>query len=331
MFVFLRSLLRRQTELAMENLALRQQLSVLKATAKRPKLNWSDRAFWSFLSRFGSGWSRALAIVQPEAVIGWHRMMFKFYWTWKSKRAKHSGRPKVSADIRKTIARMTRENPTWGAPRVQKEMALLGYEVSESTICRCRDRSTKPPSQTWRTFLDNHMNETVSVDFFIVPAVSFNALYVFVIFHHARREILNFNITANPTAEWAARMVKQAFPWDTAPRFLLRDNDKIYGHAFTQTLDSMEIEEVRITPYSPWQNPYVERVIGTIRRDCLDHIIVINEEHLYRVLSEYVRYYNNVRCHESLDGNSPFPREKEMGSRWIAPPLFSPSCLAISD
>ena len=209
---------------------------------------------------------------------------------------------------------MTRENPTWGAPRIVKEMSLLGIEVSESTVHRYRNRSTKPPSPTWRVFLKNHMDVTAAIDFFTVPTATFSILYCFIVLDHARRKILHFNVTYNPTAQWTAMQIKQAFPWDSAPRFVLRDNDKIYGSVFTNTIKNMGIEEIKISPYCPWQNPYAERVISSIRRDCLNHMIVLGEAHLYRILSEYFRYYHEARCHESLEGNAPIPRETEKGT-----------------
>ncbi|MHC4887279.1 MAG: transposase [Planctomycetota bacterium] len=309
---------------AAENLALRQQLSVLKSKAQRARPNWRDRVFWVVLSKLWGSWQRVLVFVQPATVIGWHRHLFKLYWTRKTRNKKKSGRPKVSKEIQQLIARMTRENVTWGAPRIVKEMALLGHEVSESTVHRYRDQSTKPPSQNWRTFLQNHKSETVAMDFFTVPTVSFSVLYCFIILDHARRKIVHFNVTYHPTAQWTALQIRQAFPWETAPRFLLRDNDKVYGNAVLETLETLGIEEVRISPYCPWQNPFVERVVGSIRRDCLDHMIVFGEDHLRDLMPEYIVYYNRCRCHESLDGNAPIPREKETGARRVqATPFLS--------
>jgi len=313
----LHDLTRDHMKLLAEILALRQQLSIYRARTKHPRLNWLDRLFWILLSRLWPGWQSALAVVQPETVVRWHRTMFKWYWARKSREKKKPGRPKASREIRQLIARMTRENPTWGAPRIVKELVLLGIKVSESSVHRYRDRSTKPPSQTWRTFLLNHMGGTVAIDRFTVPTVTFSLLYVFIVLSHARRKIVHFNVTSQPCAQWCALQVKQAFPWDTAPRFLLRDNDKVYGKVFSQSMTNMGIEEVRISPYCPWQNPYAERIIGSIRRDCLDHMIILNEDHLYRVLAEYFRCYNESRCHESLDGNAPVPRDAETGDASI--------------
>jgi len=314
LWTFARALCTDRVNLATENLALRQQLSVLKPKAKRSRPNLPDRMFWVMLSKLWNGWQHVLVFVQPATVIAWHRRLFQLYWTCKTRRKKKPGRPKVSKEIQQLIARMTRENITWGAPRIVKEMALLGHEVSESTVHRYRDRSTKPPSQNWRTFLKNHKTETVAIDFFTVPTVGFNVLYCFIVLDHARRKIIHFNVTYHPTAVWTALQIKQAFPWDTAPRFLLRDNDKVYGNAVVDLLEAMGIEEMRISPYCPWQNPFAERVVGSIRRDCLDHMIVFGEDHLHDLMSEYVAYYNSCRCHESLHGNAPIPREKESGT-----------------
>jgi len=296
--------------LAAENLALRQQLAVQQRTIKRPKLRRRDRLFWVLLRKIWSGWRSALIIVQPDTVVRWHRAGFKLYWTWKS-RGRRRGRSPISLEVRKLIRRMSRENPTWGSPRIVSELALLGHDVAKATVERYMFRHPKPPSQTWRTFLKNHMSETAACDFLTVPTATFRVLYVFIVLCHERRKIVHFNITSNPYAEWAGQQVIEAFPWDTAPRFLLHDNDGIYGDKFDERVESMDIEQVRITPRSPWQNPYCERVIGSIRRECLDHLIVLNEAHLHRILSEYVAYYNSSRTHQALDGNSPNPRRVE--------------------
>jgi transposase InsO family protein len=270
--------------------------------------------FWIILSKIYSKWKDVLIIVQPQTVIRWHKSLFKIYWARKSKyKRKSSGRSRISKEIQNLIAKLTRENITWGAPRILKERMLLGFKISESTVHRYRDRSTKPPSQTWRTFLKSHKADTVAIDFLTVPTVRFSLLYCFIILDHSRRKIIHFNVTYNPTAEWTGLEVKQAFPWVEAPKYLLRDNDKIYGEKFYQTIDNMSIEQVRISPYCPWQNPYVERFMGTLRRDCLDHMIILGEDHLYEIVKEFVSYYNNSRCHESLEGNSPIPRKVENG------------------
>ena len=308
--ILLRALLIPKARLAVENLALRQQLAVLKQSVKRPRLRPRDRVFWVWLSRFWSNWRCALAIVQPDTVVRWHRQGFKLYWRCKSRPGK-TGRPPISREIRDLIRRMSRENATWGAPRIVSELALLGHDVAEGTVAKYMVKRRKPPSQTWRTFLDNHVPDIAACDFFTVPTVTFRILYVFVVLLHDRRRVVHFNVTTNPHAEWTAQQIVNAFPYEEAPRFLIRDHDGIYGDYFVKRVESMGIEEVPIAPRSPWQNPYCERLIGSIRRECLNHMILLGERHLHRIMTEYFNYYHDSRCHLSLDQNSPTPREAE--------------------
>jgi len=308
--VFLRAMLILKIHLAVENLALRQQLAVCKQSVKRPKLRPRDRVFWVWLSRLWPNWRSALAIVQPESVIRWHRLGFKLYWRWKS-RAGQPGRPPIEREIRDLIRRMSLENPTWGAPRILSELLLLGYDVAEGTVAKYMALRRKPSSQTWRTFLDNHVPDIAACDFFTVPTVTFRVLYVFIVLRHDRREVVHFNVTTHPSAEWTARQIVNAFPYEAAPRFLIRDRDGIYGEYFQNRVKSLGIEEVPIAPRSPWQNPYCERVIGSIRRECLDHVIVLDEAHVRRILTDYFAYYHGSRPHLSLDRNSPTPRDVE--------------------
>ncbi len=307
--LFVRGVVRDRTELAAENLALRQQLALLTERKRRPRLRTRDRIFWVWLSRLWSGWRSVLMIVRPDTVVGWHRQGFRLYWRWQSRA--RPGRPNMAAEIRKLIRRMSRENPSWGVPRIQSELALLGHTVCESTVRKYRIRKGNPPSQTWRTFLDNHLTDIVAIDLFTVPTATFRILFAFVVLRHDRRMVVQFNVTANPTAAWTAQQIVDAFPDDTAPRFLIRDRDGIYGVDFRQRIKHMGIEEVVTAPRSPWQNPYVERLIGSIRRECLNHVIVLNERHLRRILSSYFEYYHGSRTHLSLDRNSPIEREVE--------------------
>ena len=299
-----------KVQLAVENLALRQQLVVFNQSVKRPKIRSRDRVFWVLISKFWCNWQSVLIIVQPETVIRWHRQGFKLYWRWKS-RAGKPGRPCIEHEIRDLIRRMSRENPTWGAPRILSELLLLGYEVAEATVAKYMIRRRKPPSQTWRTFLDNHVLEIAACDFFTLPTAMFRVLYVFIILRHDRRQVVHFNVTSNPCAEWTAQQIVNAFPFDKAPRFLIRDRDGIYGKYFRDRVEAVGIEDVPTAPRAPWQNPYCERVIGSIRQDCLNRLIVLGEAHLYRILSDYFDYYHNSRPHLSLDRNSPIPREVE--------------------
>ena len=203
---------------------------------------------------------------------------------------------------------MSRANPLWGAPRIHGELQKLGIDISQAAVSKYVVRHRRPPSQTWRTFLENHLGSLVSVDFFVVPTVLFKVLFVFVVLAHERRRVLHINVTDAPTAQWTAQQLVEVFPWETAPRYLLRDRDAVYGGAFSSRVQTMGIHEVKTAPRSPWQNPYVERLIGTLRRECLDHVVVRNETHLRRLLSAYLIYYHGVRTHLSLEKDAPEPR-----------------------
>ncbi len=308
-WIFVRALFVRRANLAMENLALRQQLTVLNQKAIRPRLRNRNRFFWVAISKFWPNWRSVLLIVQPDTVVKWHRQGFRLFWRWKSRRK--GGRPLVDREVQVLIRRLSRENPTWGVPRIKSELSLLGYNVAKSTVAKYMVRQPKPPSQSWRMFLKNHANQIVACDFFTVPTVTFRQMYIFILLHHNSRKLLHANITTNPTSAWTAQHIRQAFPYDTVPRFLLRDNDSIYGTVFQRTVESMGIAPLRTAYRSPWQNAYVERVIGSIRRECLNHLIVLNEKGLQKVLDEYVQYYNRTRPHLSLNLNSPIPRNVE--------------------
>ena len=305
----LRAFLASRSALALENLALRHQLMVLERTAKRPRLRKRDRLFWTWLARLWPGWKSVLVIVQPETVIRWHRQGFRLYWRWKSR--KKNGRPKIAFEVRELIRQMSRENPTWGAPRVRSEILLLGHDVAESTVAKYMQKTKRPPSQSWRTFLKNHATDIAAIDFFTVPTATFRMLLCFVVLRHNRRRVVHFNVTDHPSAVWTAQQIVAAFALDAAPRYLLRDNDQIYGDEFVQRVKSIGVEEVVTSPHSPWQNPYVERIIGSIRRECLDHVIVLSADHLRRVLRDYLAYYHADRPHMSLEGNAPIEREVE--------------------
>ena len=256
----------------------------------------------------GTDWRKPLTIVHPETVVRWHRQGFRLYWRWK---CRHRGRPRASQEIRTLVRRMARENPLWGAPRIHGEMLKLGLDVAQATVSRYMPHRKRPPSQSWRTFLKNHATAIASIDFFTVPTATFRVLYVFLVLSHARRCVVHFNVTDSPTAQWTGRQLVQAFPWDMAPRFLLRDRDAIYGPEFLQSVSNLGIHDVRTSPRSPWQNPYVERLIGSIRRECLDHVVVVNEKHLRCVLREYLSYYSETRTHLGLGKDCPEARAIE--------------------
>jgi transposase InsO family protein len=247
--------------------------------------------------------------VKPETVIGWHRKGFKLYWTSESRN--RGGRPPIDAEIRSLIRRMARENPTWGAPRIHGELLKLGFEVAEATVSRYMPFGRKPPLQTWRAFLRNHTKDLVSIDFFVVPTATFRILYVFLALEHERRRIVHFNVTEGPSARWTGQQLVNAFPYESAPKYVIRDRDKIYGACFVRRVRAMGIEQVLTAPRSPWQNPYCERIIGILRRECLDHVIVVGEQHLRRILRKYLEYYHGSRTHLALDKDAPQPRERE--------------------
>ena len=304
----LRSAFRSRAAVELENFALRHQLNVLKRSVKqRPKLMPTDRLLWVVLSRVWGDWCSALVIVHPETVIAWHRKGFRLFWTWKVRRGQ-PGRPAVSREVRDLIRRMSRENPLWGAPHIHGELLKLGIAISETSVAKYMVRHRRPPSQTWRTFLNNHVETLVSVDFFTVPTIRFQVLDMFLVLPHERRRVVHFNVTAHPTAEWTGQQLREAFPLDQIPRYLLRDRDKIFGDDFRRQVKDMKIQEVLSAPRSPWQRAYVERVIGSIRRECLDHVIVFNEAGLRRTLSSYFPYYHGTRPHLSLEKDSPDPR-----------------------
>jgi putative transposase len=308
---------RSRAVLVLENLALRHQVGVLqRSPRKRLKLTPADRWLWVCLSRIWSDWRSALAIVKPETIVAWHRAGFRLFWTWKVRRGQ-PGRPVISRELRDLIRQMCRENSGWGAPRIHGELLKLGISIGESSVGKYMVRCRKPPSQNWRTFLENHLTQLVSIDFFTVPTLRFQVLYVFLVLAHDRRRIVHFNVTAHPTAEWTGQQLREAFPFDQLPRYLLRDRDAIFGDDFREQVRDMGICEVLSTPRSPWQRAYVERVIGSIRRECLDHVIVFHESSLRRTLDSYLDYYHRSRTHLSLGKDSPEPRETqppEMGS-----------------
>lgn len=307
---FVYSLLRSQSQLALENLALRQQVAMLRQSVKKPRPSVADKLFWILFSRFVNNWRKMLFGLHPDTVVRWHRQGFRLYWRWKS-RSQKPGRPAIDAALRKLVREMQAANIGWGAPRIHGELLKLGIEISQATVSKYMVRQKKPPSQTWRTFLENHADCLAGIDFFTIPTATFRILYVFIVLSHDRRQIAYFNVTEHPTAQWTAQQLTEAFSFDSAPRYLLRDRDAIFGQAVQRRIRSLGIEEVVSAPRSPWQNPYCERVIGSIRRECLDHVIIMKERHLRRILREYVDYYHTCRTHLSLRKDSPETRTIE--------------------
>lgn len=299
------AVVRTRRDLAFENLLLRQQLAVLKERGVRPQLSQADRSFWVLISMIWPRWRDVLHVVRPETVIRWHREGFRRHW---ARNCQKVGRPPIDPKIRVLIRRMCKANPLWGAPRIHGELLKLGIDVSEAVVSKYMIREPKAPSQSWRTFLENHATDIFAIDFLTVSTATFRVLFVLVILSHDRRKIIHVNVTEQPTADWTARQVQEAIGLNYTPHFLLRDNDAIYGRLFRQRVATLGLVEVTTALRSPWQNPYVERVIGSIRRECLDHTIIIGERHLRRVIANYVRYYNRSRTHLSLEKDAPDPR-----------------------
>jgi putative transposase len=291
-------------QLALENLALRHQLAVYRRTVPRPRLRTTDRLLWVGLVRVWAGWRQALVIVSPDTVLRWQRRRFREYWTKLSGRTT-GGRPPVHPEIKVLVTRMAIANPLWGAPRIHGELLKFGIDVAERTVSRLMPKRRTPPSQTWRTFLANHVRDLVSLDFFTVPTARLRVLFVLVVLAHHRRRVVHFNVTEHPTAAWTAQQIVDAFPEDSAPSYLLRDRDSVYGHVFRQRVKGIGIDEVLTAPQSPWQNPFAERLIGSIRRECLNHGLVLGERHLRRTLTRYFAYYHGARTHLSLDKDAP--------------------------
>jgi transposase InsO family protein len=290
-----------------ENAVLRHQLIVLRRRLHgRVRLANNDRWFFILLYRWFPSILQVLTIIRPETLVRWHRAGFRGYWRWKSRPL--GGRPQIDTELRALIRRMSMENPLWGAPRIHGELLKLGFEVAQSSVAKYMVKRREPPSQGWRTFLCNHAPDIAAMDLFVVPTIGFDLLYAFVIVRLDRRDLVWINVTANPTSEWVARQITEAFPWDEAPRHLIRDRDRIYGSVVTRRLRAMGIRDKPTAPASPWQNGFVERLIGSIR-ECLDHIIVLGEIHLRRVLKSYADYYNSIRTHRSLNKDAPLTRQ----------------------
>jgi len=303
----LASPLKSKSLLAAENAVLRHQLTVLKRRLKgRARLTNSDRWFLVQVYRWFPSILTAVTIVRPETLVRWHRAGFRRYWRWKSN--SRGGRPQIEADLRALIRQMSTENQLWGAPRIHGEMLKLGFSVAQSTVARYMVKRRGPPSQGWKTFLRNHAPDIAAMDLLVVPTVGFKLLYGFVIVRLDRRNLVWINVTTNPTAEWVAQQMTEAFPWDGAPRYMIRDRDRIYGAIVTRRLRAMGIRDKPIAPASPWQNGFAERLIGSIRRECVDHIIIRGEAHLRQVLKSYANYYNRFRTHRSLNKDAPVSR-----------------------
>lgn len=318
----LAALFKNRQELILENLALRQQLNVQQRSIKRPKIKNTDRIFWVWLSRIWNNWKSSLIIVKPHTVIGWHKKGFKLYWKWKSRKV---GRPAIDWELIKLIRRMQKENSTWTAQRIQGELVKLGLDVSDNTVAKYMRKPKADPEkrQRWLTFLRNHAKHIVGIDFLVARTIFFKSIHVFVAISHDRRRILHFAVTPNPHSQWAIQQLRETFAFNETTKYVIRDNDKIFSEDFKENIKRFGLEDTPTAPRSPWQNPIAERVIGTLRRECLDHMIILNEKHLYNVLHEYIfEYYNVSRTHMSLEKDSPVHRPTQTEGNIVSKPIL---------
>src|SRR4051794_15087634 len=296
-----------QARLHAEIAVLRQQVIVLQRKSNgRVRLSNADRWFFVQLYRMFPSILQALHIIRPETLVRWHRAGFRSYWRWKSRN--RGGRPQIDIELRALIRQMSNNNPLWGAPRIHGELLKLGFEVAQSTVAKYMIRRRGPAGQSWWTFLRNHAPEIAAMDLFVVPTLAFSLLYGFVIVRLDGRELVWIAVTSSPTADWIARQVTEAFPWDSTPQYLVRDRDSVFGFVVRHRLRAMGIRDKSIAPRSPWQNGFAERLIGSIRRECLDHTIIFGEAHLRRVLTSYASYYNEIRTHRALQKDAPVHR-----------------------
>src|SRR5215813_1867008 len=275
-----------KSRLEAENAVLRHQVVMLRRIVhRRVRLTNSDRLFFIQLYRWFPSVLKVMTVIRPEMLVRWHRAGFRRYWRWKS--SSFGGRPQIDTELRALIRRMSVENPLWGAPRIHGELLKLGFEVAQSSVAKYMVKRCGPPSQEWRTFLRNHAPDIAAMDLFVVPTIGFDLLYALVIVRLGRRNLVWINVTPHPTAEWIACQITEAFPWKEAQRYLIRDRDCVYGASVTHRLGAMGIRDRPIAPGSPWQNGFAERLIGSIRRECVDHVIVLGEAHLRGILQAY--------------------------------------------
>jgi transposase InsO family protein len=299
--------------LAAKNLALRQQLAVLKQRHPQPRLAAPDKLFWVILRRLWPEWKRALILVQPETVVRWHNAGFELYWTWLSRSRTRAGRKCISKKLRDIIFRMVAENPTWGAPRIHGELKMLGFGISERSVLRWMRKAPRnpEPAKRWAAFLSNHREAIAAMDFFTVPTLTFGVLCCFFVIAHDRRRILHCNVTQYPTSAWVVQQLREAFPYDSAPGYLICDRGAQFNEEVIETAKCFGIQPRQTSFRSPWQNGIAERWVGNCRRDLLDHVIVVNERHLKRLMSDYVRYYHEDRTHLALAKGTPAGRKAE--------------------
>jgi len=301
-------------QLKLEVIILTKQIEILQRTNPKLKIKNTDRLVFSIIKELLSTWKEKLFIVKPEIVIKWHRTAFRLYWRRKSKHK--DGRPKVEREVIELIRQIANDNPLWGVPRIHGEMKKLGFNISQSTVQRyVPKRNGRTTGQRWKTFLKNHSKEIISVDFLTVPTINFKLVHVLIVIEHSRRRIIHCNVTKNPTAEWTLQQIRNLlFHYDT-PKYLIRDRDGKYGKLFTEGIRHLGINQIMTSYRSPWQNGYVERVIGSIKRECLDHVIIMNEDHLRSILTDYISYYNKYRTHLGINKDSPNGRAVQFAGK----------------
>lgn len=306
---YLRAFFRSRNNLALEILALRQQLGVLERKRPRPRLGIPDRIFWVLLRQLWSGWNGVLVIVKPDTVIGWHRAGFRLFWRLRS-RARGFGRPRKDVEIRNLIRRMVEENVAWGAPRIHGELIKLGFDISERTVSRYLGRLSRPDKagQLWLTFLRNHREAIAALDFFAVPTVIFRVLYCLFVIEHGRRKILHFTVTEHPSGEWVLQQLREAFSESCQYRHVILDRDAKFSPEVRDFLTASGLKPTGTSLRSPWQNGVAERWVGSCRREMLDHVIVFNEGHLRRLIQDYISYYHEDRTHDGLGKDTPAMR-----------------------
>jgi putative transposase len=304
----IRVFFRSRSDMALEVLALRQQVAVLKRKRPRPIVNPLDRLFWTTLRSCWCRWSDVLVIVKPETVVGWHRAGFRLYWRWRSR--SRGGRPSASEEVRTLIRRMAAENLDWGAPRIHGELQKLGFVVSERTVARCLRHISRrgDPARRWLAFLRNHREVIAAFDFFTVPTVTFQLLYCFFVIDHGRRRILHFNVTRHPTSDWVLQQLREAFPEADPWRYVIFDHDSKFDAEVITFLKATGLRPKRTSVQAPWQNGIAERWIGSCRREILDHVIALDERHLRRLVRDYMNYHHDDRIHDSLHKDTPSGR-----------------------
>ncbi|HEW79599.1 MAG TPA: transposase [Phycisphaerales bacterium] len=322
LFEFLRLSFKTRQSVVLENLLLRQQIIIFKRKTKRPRIENIDRIILAWISKLWNDWKSAMIIVKPETVIGWHKKGFKLYWKRKSLRV---GRPNIDWQLIKFIRRMQKENQAWSAQRIQGELVKLGLDVSDNTVAKYMRKHKADPEkrQRWLTFLRNHARHIVGIDFLVARTIFFKSMHVFVAISHDRRKILHFGVTSKPHSQWAIQQLRETFAFDETTKYVIRDNDKIFSEDFKQHIKNFGLKDKPTAYRSPWQNPIAERVIGTLRRECLDHMIILNEKHLYDVLHKYIfEYYNVSRTHMSLGKDSPERRPIQKDGKIVSKPIL---------